>query len=113
MINDKDTQMDILERLSFDATRCEIQFSKGVATNIEEAAAEIARLRAARDECERQFQEAMQKLSHEIDRTIQLRAAGQRFINWVDHLYSTLPSDKPPGPPRQLLIEMRSVFGVD
>lgn len=39
--------MDIIERLRFDAARCEQQFSKGVAGNIEEAAAEIARLRAA------------------------------------------------------------------
>ena len=41
--------MDIVERLRFDATRCELQFSKGVATNIEEAANEITRLRAERD----------------------------------------------------------------
>lgn len=37
--------MDIVERLRFDAARCEAQFSKGVATNIEEAADEIERLR--------------------------------------------------------------------
>lgn len=36
---------DILDRLHFDAARCEMLFSKGVATNIEEAAAEIVRLR--------------------------------------------------------------------
>lgn len=39
--------MDIVERLRFDANRCEASFSKGIATNIEEAAAEIERLRAA------------------------------------------------------------------
>lgn len=39
-------QIDIVERLRFDAVRCEAQFSKGVAGNIEEAAAEIERLRA-------------------------------------------------------------------
>lgn len=39
--------MDILERLRFDAMRCEATFSKGVATNIEAAVAEIERLRAA------------------------------------------------------------------
>lgn len=38
---------DIVERLEFDATRCELQFSKGVAGNITEAIAEITRLRAA------------------------------------------------------------------
>jgi hypothetical protein len=38
---------DITERLEFDATRCELQFSKGVASNITEAIAEIRRLRAA------------------------------------------------------------------
>lgn len=37
--------IDIVERLRFDAARCETQFSKGVAGNIEEAAAEIERLR--------------------------------------------------------------------
>lgn len=37
---------DIVERLRFDATRCELQFSKGVAQNIEEGVAEIERLRA-------------------------------------------------------------------
>jgi hypothetical protein len=38
---------DIIQRLRFDSARCETQFSKGVATNIDEAAAEIERLRAA------------------------------------------------------------------
>jgi hypothetical protein len=40
------TQMDIVERLRFDAVRCEVQFSKGVAGNIEEAANEIETLRS-------------------------------------------------------------------
>lgn len=40
---------DIVDRLRFDATRCELQFSKGVAANIEEGAAEIERLRAILD----------------------------------------------------------------
>ena len=39
--------MDIVQRLRFDSVRCETQFSKGVASNIEEGAAEIERLRAA------------------------------------------------------------------
>lgn len=38
--------MDIVEQLQFDAVRCEATFSKGVATNIEEAAAEIKHLRS-------------------------------------------------------------------
>jgi len=37
--------IDIVERLRFDATRCELQFSKGVAGNINDAACEIERLR--------------------------------------------------------------------
>ena len=37
---------DIVDRLRFDAARCEIGLSKGVATNIDEAADEIERLRA-------------------------------------------------------------------
>lgn len=39
--------IDVVERLRFDATRCELQFSKGVAGNITEGADEIVRLRAA------------------------------------------------------------------
>lgn len=38
--------IDIVDRLKFDAVRCELQFSKGVAGNIEEAAKEIERLRS-------------------------------------------------------------------
>lgn len=38
---------DIVERLEFDAARCEQQFSKGVAGNITEAVAEIERLQTA------------------------------------------------------------------
>jgi len=38
--------IDIVDRLRFDATRCEVQFSKGVAGNITEAADTIERLRA-------------------------------------------------------------------
>jgi chromosome segregation ATPase len=37
-------EMNLVERLRFDAARCEAAFSKGVAENIEEAAAEIERL---------------------------------------------------------------------
>jgi hypothetical protein len=39
--------IDIVDRLEFDSVRCEAQFSKGVAGNITEAAAEITRLREA------------------------------------------------------------------
>lgn len=39
--------IDIVDRLRFDATRCELQFSKGVAGNITEAADELERLRSA------------------------------------------------------------------
>ncbi len=38
--------IDIVDRLSFDATRCEVSFSKGVASNIEEGIAEIKKLRS-------------------------------------------------------------------
>jgi hypothetical protein len=38
---------DIVERLRFDAARCEVDYSKGVAGNIEEAINEIERLRKA------------------------------------------------------------------
>lgn len=42
--------IDIVNRLRFDATRCEVQFSKGVARNIDAAADEIERLRKKLEE---------------------------------------------------------------
>lgn len=39
--------MDIVDRLRFDAIRCETTFSKGVASNITEAADAIEKLRKA------------------------------------------------------------------
>lgn len=39
--------IDIVDRLRFDAMRCEVQFSKGVAGNITAGANEIERLRKA------------------------------------------------------------------
>jgi hypothetical protein len=41
--------IDIVDRLRFDAARCEATFSKGVAGNIEDAISEIEHLRAALD----------------------------------------------------------------
>jgi hypothetical protein len=38
--------IDIVDRLRFDAVRCELTFSKGVAGNIVDAINEIERLRA-------------------------------------------------------------------
>lgn len=55
---------DLVQRLRFDATRCEAQFSKGVATNIEDAAAEIEWLRARIKTLEAQGRE----LRHVISR---------------------------------------------
>ena len=57
---------NIIERLRFDASRCETMFSKGVATNIEEAAAEIERLRAALA----RFRNDAYALASEIDRCL-------------------------------------------
>jgi hypothetical protein len=45
---------DIVQRLRFDSARCEAQFSKGVATNIDEAIAEIERLRIALKDIQRE-----------------------------------------------------------
>jgi len=39
--------VDIVERLRFDAARCEASFSRGVASNIEDAMTTIERLRTA------------------------------------------------------------------
>jgi hypothetical protein len=40
-------RIDLVDRLRFDATRCELQFSKGIAGNIEEAAERIEALEKA------------------------------------------------------------------
>lgn len=42
--------IDIVNRLRFDAIRCEANFSKGVASNIDAGADEIERLRKALQE---------------------------------------------------------------
>ena len=39
--------ISLVQRLRFDATRCEATFSKGVASNIEEAADKIEQMHAA------------------------------------------------------------------
>ena len=39
--------IDIIDRLKFDAMRCGVTFSRGVASNIEDGVAEIERLRTA------------------------------------------------------------------
>lgn len=39
--------IDVVDRLKFDSVRCETQFSKGVASNIDAAIDEIERLRTA------------------------------------------------------------------
>lgn len=62
--------IDIVNRLRFDATRCEVQFSKGVAGNITEAANEIERLRAVLEKI---------KGGHSTDPQLDaIRALGQR-----------------------------------
>ena len=48
-------EISIVDRLRFDATRCELQFSKGVAANISEAADEIETLRAQLEGCKEMF----------------------------------------------------------
>lgn len=45
--------IDIVERLRFDAARCEADYSKGIATNIDEAMAEIVRLRKGYEDIKR------------------------------------------------------------
>jgi hypothetical protein len=40
-------EIDIVHRLDFDANRCRVQFSNGVASNIEAGIKEIERLRQA------------------------------------------------------------------
>jgi DNA repair ATPase RecN len=57
------SEIDIVDRLRFDAVRCEAQFSKGVASNIEEAANEIERLRAGYKHNEQAIHACNQKIS--------------------------------------------------
>lgn len=70
--------IDIVDRLSFDAARCETQFSKGVAGNIEEAAGHIKRLRAALEEIVQVGgQDLCRGIAAEALRASQSPAAGQ------------------------------------
>jgi hypothetical protein len=65
--------IDIVNRLRFDAIRCEAQFSKGVARNITEAADEIERLRKQLDN--------RSKLNHARAKLIEgLRVHGQIML---------------------------------
>ena len=56
-----------------------------------------------------QFTGIVDPLDIEAAREIErLRAELMRFANWIDDLYGDLPNDRPPGPPRQLVKEMRA-----
>ena len=63
--------------------------------------------RLAAGSCDPEFNRALLDAADEIER---LQAEGIRFADWIDGLYSSLPNDRPPGPPRQLLKEMRDAF---
>lgn len=52
---------------------------------------------------------AFDECNTELDR---LRTAGKKYADWIDEIYSSLPADCPPGPPRRLLREMRSDFCI-
>jgi hypothetical protein len=67
----------IVERLRFDAARCELQFSKGVAMNIEEAAARIEQLEAALRETLARY---MDHDARQTSRIEQLEAALRAII---------------------------------
>ena len=45
----------------------------------------------------------------EIER---LRHEGNRFADWIEELYGSLPTDLAPGPPKTLLAEMRRAFAT-
>ena len=78
--------IDIVDRLSFDAIRCEVSFSKRVASNIEDGIAEIKRLRA-------QLPEGMK------DCTILFKECEKGHgrltaTNWIDHGCGTCKVDR-------------------
>jgi hypothetical protein len=78
--------IDIMERLRFDAVRCEIQFSKGVAGNIEEAADEIEKVREWHKnttELAQEYREEIRLLSIENER---LLVALKPFADEIDML---------------------------
>lgn len=72
---------DIVERLRFDAARCEATFSKGVAKNIEAAIAEIERLRDAYAELMALTDELPVRLLRESERRNGLRAKFDALIS--------------------------------
>lgn len=68
---------DIVERLRFDAARCEVDYSKGVAGNIEEAAAKIERLRAALTDLRaRSVEEGIHHFVKRIDAVLEQQEGG-------------------------------------
>lgn len=84
---------DLVKRLHFDATRCEMQLSKGVATNIDEAATRIASdaKRIAELEAERDA------LRHDIERHIQIAADQERALGECEQLLSRYLKETPLG----------------
>lgn len=70
--------IDIIERLRFDAVRCELQFSKGVAGNINDAIDEIERLRDALVSVRAEINlSKAPKLMAKIERALGIDGAGQ------------------------------------
>lgn len=47
------------------------------------------------------------RLEDEIER---MRTEGLRFAQWIEDAYGSLPLDRPPGPPTELLRQMRGAF---
>lgn len=64
--------IDIVNRLRFDAVRCEATFSRGVAGNIEEAADEIERLRMEND----RFRKTLEIITGSSDKLQATQALG-------------------------------------
>lgn len=52
-------------------------------------------------------------LNDAADEIERLRGALTKYADWIDGVYSSLPSDQAPGPPRQLLKEMRESVLVE
>jgi len=70
--------MDIVERLKFDAARCAVDYSKGVASNIGEAVAEIERLRrdyGILSDIAAQLEKENDALRHDLERALQNHVA--------------------------------------
>ena len=54
--------------------------------------------------------ELLRRIEALVGERDRLRAAGIRFADWIETTYGSLSKDRPPGPPTNLVSQMRETF---